>query len=97
MNIHTLDFQDAPAGFDQSETLYNCQIADLGNGRQAIIGLDIDTQKASLAINTEDDGWAESSDTNDWPHLDRAFGRKEWQIFLAEWQAGAIEDMGDEE
>lgn len=83
IDINTLDFTNAPAGFDRTDSLMNILIADIDDDKQAIIGFDIDTQKSSIAVGNPTTGqWADSADPQDWPALDRLFGRKNWQSFL---------------
>lgn len=83
IDINTLDFTNAPAGFDRTDSLMNILIADIDDDKKAIIGFDIDTQKSSIAVGNPTTGkWADSADPQDWPALDRLFGRKNWQSFL---------------
>ena len=98
-DITTIDWEDAPAGFDQSGSLYAIQLADI-DGIQLIIGHDIDSRKSSIAAEVEGH-WYDTSSTQDWPVFDRLFGRKAWQDFVAEHAEQAIAeidaDIDDEE
>lgn len=96
INLNAIDFQDAPAGF-ALDGLYGTQIADLEDGGQIIVALDVDTQEASLAYNPGKDAWHDSIATQDWGALDRAFGRSEWQAFLAEWEEQALADLEEDD
>ena len=91
INIDAIDWEDAPAGFDQSGTLYAIQLADL-DGIQLIIGHDIDTRKSSIAAEVEGH-WYDTSSTQDWPVFDHIFGRKAWQSFVAEHAEQAIAEI----
>lgn len=102
IDLNTINFEPAPVGFDQSGTLFNTLIADLDDGRQIIIAHDLNSHKSSIALGETATGpWSDSSSTQDWPALDRAFGRKQWQEFVAKHQQQAQEeleaDLDDEE
>ena len=102
----TIDLTAAPAGYDQTHTLFNVQIgtanADAGDSfgtgieGDIILAHDIDSQKSSLAYH---DGtmWADSISTQDWPILDRVFGRENWQSIVAEHQDESLAELEDEE
>lgn len=63
IDINTLDFTNAPAGFDRTDSLMNILIADIDDDKKAIIGFDIDTQKSSIAVGNPTTGkWADSAD-----------------------------------
>lgn len=83
IDLNAIDFQPAPHGFDQSGTMMNLVIADLEDGRQIIAGYDLNARQASIALGETSTGpWADSITTQDWPKLDAAFGRAQWQEFL---------------
>lgn len=96
INLSTLAFEDAPTGFDQTGTLFNTRIAELNNGHQVIVAYDLYSKHSSLSLEGPIKGnWADSCDTQDWPALDKAFGRKEWQAFIAEHQAEAEAELDE--
>lgn len=84
LDIYSIEWMNAPEGFDQTGTLFNVQLADTYQG-QLILALDVDIEKASLAL----DGIGRVADTlstQDWPVFDTLFGRDAWKGFLREWE-----------
>lgn len=98
-DITTITWEEAPAGFDYTGTLYDIQLAEI-DGIQLIIGHDIDSHKSSIAAEV-DQHWYDTDSTKDWPVFDHIFGRKAWQAFVAEHAEQAIAeieaDLDDEE
>lgn len=99
--LHTINFKEAPSGFDQSGTLYSPQIAvldndldgDLFTSPHIIVGLNVDTGKASLSVDQGDGMWADSSIPSDWGVLDELWGRENWMTWLAEWESKKKEEL----
>ena len=99
--LYTINFEEAPSGFDQLGTLYSPQIAVLDDGLdgdffshpQIIVGLSVDTGKASLAVEQGDGMWADSSIPSDWGVLDELWGRDNWVTWLAEWESKKKEEL----
>ena len=80
-NLYTLDWNEPTTSFG---TDFNGQVAELDDDRIAIIDYSLDSKKSSLVIvdQTPTGSAASSADTQDWPALDREFGRENWQAFL---------------
>lgn len=80
-DIYTLDWVEPTRAFG---TDFNGQVAGLDDDRIAIIDHDPDTKKSTLAIvdQSPTGSAASSADTQDWPALDREFGRKQWQAYI---------------
>lgn len=99
--LHTINFKEAPSGFDQSGTLYSPQIAALDDSLdgdffsppQIIVGLSVDAGKASLSVDQGDGMWADSSIPSDWGVLDELWGRDNWVTWLAEWESKKKEEL----
>ena len=99
--LHTINFEDAPSGYVQSGALYGAQIAvlddnldgDLFSSPQIIVGLNVDTGKASLAVDQGDGMWADSAIPSDWGVLDELWGRDNWVTWLAEWESKKKEEL----
>lgn len=98
-NIDSLPFEDAPVTFDHTGTLYNTLIADIDdNGAQAIIAFDLNSQKSSIAFRADwNANWADSTSTQDWPVLDKAFGRDTWKTLVAEHEIEALEELNEDD
>lgn len=94
-DITTIDWEDAPTGFDRSDTLYNIRLADL-DGIQLILGHDIDAHKSSLAAEVAG-RWYDTSSTQDWPIFDHLFGRDAWQELVVDHQEDALAELADDE
>lgn len=80
-NIYILDWAEPTRTFG---TDFNGQVADLDDERIAIIDYSLDSRSSSLVIidQSPTGSAASSTDTQDWPVLDREFGRENWQAFL---------------
>lgn len=98
-DITTITWEEAPAGFDRTGSLYNIQLAEI-DGIQLILGHDIDSHYSSIAAEVNQH-WYDTSSTQDWPVFDHIFGRTDWQAFVAEHAEQAIAeidaDLDDEE
>lgn len=94
-DIDTIDWEEAPAGFDQSGTLYAIQVADL-DGTQLILGHDIDAHKSSIAAEVAG-RWYDTASTQDWPVFDRLFGRDAWQELVTDHQEDALAELADDD
>lgn len=94
-NIDSIDWEDAPTGFDQSGTFYAIQVADL-DGIRLILGHDIDAHKSSLAAEVAG-RWYDTRSTRDWPVFDHLFGRNAWQELVADHQEDALTELADDE
>lgn len=94
-----IPFRDAPANFDYTGTLYNTLIADLDdNGAQAILAFDLTSQHSSIAFRSDwNANWADSSSAQDWPVLDKAFGRDTWKTLVAEHEIEALEEIAEDD
>ncbi|QMV84082.1 hypothetical protein HW450_06705 [Corynebacterium hindlerae] len=98
IDLNTITFTPAPHGFDQSGSMMGLIVADLEDGRQIIAGYDINSGKASIALGDTSTGpWADSITTKDWPALDAAFGRAQWQEFLADLTEEAEAELAETE
>ncbi|ASE56601.1 hypothetical protein CEQ06_06245 [Corynebacterium jeikeium] len=85
-NPYLLKWKDTTNWADTSHPFnndYNTMTVDLDDDRTAIISYDTNTHKSTLAIGSYATGkWHDSADTQDWPALDREFGRKQWQAYI---------------
>lgn len=95
-NIYTLDWNEPTRTFG---TDFNGQVADLDDDRIAIIDHDPDTKKSTLVIvdQTPTGSAASSADTQDWPALDREFGRENWQAFLRDHEQESRDMLAEDE
>ena len=99
--LHTIKFEEAPSGYTQSGTLYGTQIAvldddldgDLFSSPQIIVGLNVDTGKASLAVDQGDGMWVDSSIPSDLEVLDELWGHENWVTWLTEWESEKKEEL----
>lgn len=89
-NIYTLDWNEPTRTFGAD---FNAQVADLDTDRIAIIDHNQDTKKSSLVIvdQSPTGSAASSADPQDWPVLDREFGRESWQAFVRDHEQGSID------
>lgn len=96
LNLNTITFEPAPANY--SANTYNTQLFFEGDNTTPtiIIGLDLDSDRAGLDLNL-DGKWFSSDSTQDWPALDRTFGRKNWQAFLAQWEAETLAEFAEDD
>lgn len=90
-DITTIDWEDAPDGFDRTGSLYDIQLAEI-DGIQLILGHDIDSRKSSIAAEVAGH-WYDTQTTQDWPVFDHLFGRDAWQAFVAEHAEQAIAEI----
>lgn len=102
INLNTAEWDDSPKAWDLmfGKTAL-LEGLDNSEGYNAILDFDGDLDgKAGLAIranNPDGSGWADSSRTSDWPFLDRAFGRENWQQFLEEYAAECRAELSEDE
>lgn len=85
-NPYLLKWEDTTNWADTTHPLnndYNTMTANLDSGLVAIISYDTNTHKSSLTVgNPATRKWHNSTDTQNWPALDREFGRKQWQAYI---------------
>lgn len=84
INLNTISFEEAPTSWN----IDFGKVADIehdGEQIKIIVDVNLDNNcKADMFVDTLA-GNAHSSDTKDWGTLDRLFGRKQWQEFLADY------------
>lgn len=94
-NIYTLDWNEPTRTFG---TDFNGQVADLDDDRIAIIDYSLNAHSSSLVIGSYTTRkWYSSADTQDWPALDREFGRKNWQAFLRDHEQESRDMLAEDE
>ena len=96
VNIQSLDWDTGH--FDVRHADFGGKAADLDDNTVAIIDHNVDTSTSDLAVGTpETNTWFHSSDPQDWPELDRWFGREEWQEFVQNHQDNCREELLSDE
>lgn len=99
VDINNLNLEPAPTSFDldyngQITNIFTGEMTGFGDHGDFIIDYNLEQHRAVIALNVKGT-WYHTFSTQDWPAFDEAFGRAEWQKFLADFKQECRDELAE--